>query len=358
MRQKILRSNLILALFSFALIIAALSCKKDKLTEPPQDNEEISIPSKTQFIVERIKTFDNQLRQIKQGAYKGVEYTSIDSAMWNIESLFNVNYSFPDLMYESKVSQELNFSINVYDNMLSMHDVHRLYEEIVSSVRLAYMNDGFTNNKSLMTIIVRKGEVVSNKLNVNVTLISGRKSSDPIEPNPVLNGPFKEGDCFYFGEYGGACDDPTWITDAAEVLEDTINYYYGWYPKEPDPVRAIYVNVGQIFLSGNEYFNQNQNSYYIFYHLDPPDSLLYLDYELLNRYYNNELKVIFDLVPNDPKYISQLPEDARFMEVEISGISYYIDNKTLYAHQNIILYGSRHVIFEYDLCQPRDILNE
>lgn len=358
MKQNFLKSNLIFAVSIIALTVSVLACKKDRLTEPPAQNQEIDIPSKTQLVVERIKKFDKQLKEIKSGAHKGDNYIHIDTVMWDIESLFNTTYSFPDLYYKSTVIQELNFKIDVYNkDFLLMNDVNRLYDEMINTVREAYRNDGFVQDKALMCIMVRRGEIISNELNVNVKVMSGQRTDDPLGPDPVQSGPFKEGDCYYFGEYGGSCDDPTLMTDAAEIIEDSINFYYGWYPKEPDPVRAIYVNITPVSLKGNEYYDEMNGCYYIYYHVNPDESVLYLDDDDLNKYYNNELKVIFDIVPNDPYLIPYLPEEPRFMEINIDGIISYEDGLAICNHSNTIIYGTRHVIFEYDLGVPVDLLN-
>ncbi len=360
MKQKFLERSLLMTLCGLAVLLCTYACKKDKLTEPPIIDKEIVIPSKTQLVIQRIKNFDDDLKSIKQGYAKGDDYVHIDTALWNIESLFNVSYSFPDNLYKSKKIQELDFTVNVCANgMLMMSDVNSLYDEIVATLREAYRNDGYIEDKSLMSIMIKKGELSSNKLNVKVTLVTGQKTAEPGDLKPVLNGPFKEGDNYYFGEYGGSCTDGTVeMTDAAELLEDTINYYYSWRPKEPDPIRAIYVNIAMIGVDPTEYYDVNNNSYYIYYHVNPADSVLCLDHTELNKYYNNELKVIFNFVPNDPYYIPQLPENPHFMEVYIDGLSLYDDNGRICYHANTIIYGTQHVIFEYDLGVPKDLLND
>lgn len=358
MKQKFLKGNQILAISLLALVVGVMACKKDKYTDPPTQNSDYVIPSKTQLVVQRIKKFDKQLKEIKNGLHKGDNHIHIDTVIWNIESLFNATYSFPDYYYKETIIQELDFEIDVDDNdCLLMSDVNMLYEEIINSVRETYRNDGFVHDKALMCIIVNRGDIVSNKSNVNVKVVSGQRTDDPLGPYPVLNGPFKEGDCYYFGEYGGSCDDPTLLTDAAEVLEDTINYYYGWSPKEPDPVRSLYVNVSSIVLIGDEYYDDNNDSYYIYYHENPDESLLYLDENQLNRYYNNELKVIFDIVPNDPEHIPNLPEEPRFMEINIDGVRITEGETNICFHHNTIIYGTHHIIHEYDMSVPVDLLN-
>ena len=72
----------------FTLMLSFLSCKKDKLTEIPinisEKEDELITDIKTDLIVQRIKRFDNQMKEIKNGAYRGSEYMDVDSALWNI----------------------------------------------------------------------------------------------------------------------------------------------------------------------------------------------------------------------------------------------------------------------------------
>ena len=121
------RINRILLIFISvtALVLSFLSCEKDKLTEPAIniDSEITASDIKTDLIVQRIKRFENQIKEVKNGTYRGVEYLDADSALWNIESLFNTTYSFPDKNYVDKKMHELSFFIDVDDEMLSMKDV-------------------------------------------------------------------------------------------------------------------------------------------------------------------------------------------------------------------------------------------
>ena len=251
-----------------ALTAVLVSCKKDKLTEPPIDIDEKKenfYDAKTNLIVKRIKRFDNQLKEIKNGVYRDEMYMDADSALWNIESLFNVTYSSPDENYVDKKIHELSFEINVDDNKLSMKDVNDLYEDLTNSVREAYRNDGFSTNKGLLSIFVEKGESRSGKLCVKAVAVTGRTDYHQVEYKPFLQGPFDYEACWYYGEYGGSCTDSDILTDAAELIEDTINYYHGYKPDKNANRRNVYVNMTYIPLVGNEYWCESNNDYYIFY---------------------------------------------------------------------------------------------
>ena len=101
-------------------VVIFLSCKKDKLTEPRQNiNQEITAYDfKTNQVVQRIKKFDKKLKEVKQGVYRTNELVNVDSAMWDIESLFNITYSSPDDIFVDKKIQELSFDVKLIDNKI------------------------------------------------------------------------------------------------------------------------------------------------------------------------------------------------------------------------------------------------
>lgn len=344
----------------FTIMVSLVACKKDKITEPPINNDNDDVEHydlKTNLVVQRIKRFDRQLKEIKNGNYRSDAYVEIDSAMWNIESLFNATYSFPEKKYVEKTIQELSFNIDTHNNMLSMYDVNALYEDIITSVREAYRNDGFLEDKGLMSVFVKKGETRSGLLDVKVIVVTGKTADYQEDHEFILFGPFDKDACWYYGEYGGSCDDPTIITDAAELLEDTINYIHGYKPEEKLTHRNIYVNLLSVYLKGDEYKNPSSTDYYLFYKENCAAEDLYLDANELNEYYYAEVDVIQNIVPNDPKYSSTMPDDWVFMEVNIDGVSAYLDNgNQACMHNNYIFYGSKYSVKKEEFGMQKDLL--
>lgn len=102
------------------------------------------------------KNFKNRMSIADGLASKSEDFISIDSVVWNIEALFNASYTFPDLLYDKIVTQELVFSVPVNNNVVSMSDVALLYDQIINDVRTAYSNDGIVQNKSLKNVFLRK----------------------------------------------------------------------------------------------------------------------------------------------------------------------------------------------------------
>lgn len=353
--------SILKVLFCIIVLAMALYACRKKYIEPIQSILSDNIGSTEQIdfssIVGKIKNFKNRMSIADGLASKSEDFISIDSVVWNIEALFNASYTFPDLLYDKIVTQELVFSVPVNNNVVSMSDVALLYDQIINDVRTAYSNDGIVQNKSLKNVFFEKGEVENNRLEIIALVSSGRSiPEDPGNLNVYYVGPFGEDDCWYFGEYGGSCDDPSEWGDAAEWIEYWINYYYGWSPAAVDGYRNIYFSQSMIHLLGNEYVKYN-GEYYIYYWINNLQ-YLYLSGSLLNYYFQNEVDVIMELVPNDPKYSGQLPQNPKFMEVDIQGNSSIVSGGTLRRHENFILYGEKIAIPVLDLGLPVDLLQK
>ena len=357
MKRNFLNQLVLCVSLIFTLVMVFMSCKKDKLTEPPLNNNQVvtTYDFKTNQVVQRIKKFDNRLKEVKQGIYRSNELVNVDSAMWNIESLFNITYASPDDNFVDKKIQELSFDVKLIDNKLSIVDVGNLYDEIIMSVREAYRNDGFTDNKSLMSMFIEKEEVRSDGLKVKAVVVSGRTDQQQHNYEPVLHGPFDVGSCWYYGELGGSCDDPYLLTDAAELLEDTINYYHGYKPNKYPNCRNIYVNLTSIPLEGNEYWCNATQDYSIYYKVNCDKEDLYLDANDLNEYYYSEVDVIKNRVPTDPLYASLFDDDYVFMEVNIDGLRAYREN-VIHQHKNYIFYGTPYSVKNNEFGTQKNLL--
>ncbi len=355
MKRNYLKQISFLLLLS--LVVVFVSCKKERLTDPHvSQSQDKDMSLRTEAIVKRIKSFESNLNNIKRGVGDDT-YIDVDSAMWNIEALFNSTFSMPDEKYEEKRIQELTFDIGVRrDNRLSMREVNVLYEDIIRSVKEAYINDGIDENKGLMSIIVDKEVGTTRSAKLKVTVVTGRTSTVK-EPTMEVyfGGPFALDGCWYYGEFGGSCDDPFLLTDAAELLEDALNKYCG-DTLPADEYKNIYVDLTMISLKGNEYKGADGDSY-MFYKENCAPEELYLTGKELNEYYYWEKRIILNEVPSDSRFASVMPSDPSFIEVNIDGLSQMGGVNTIYYHHHDILYGTKCVVSRYVMGTTKNILN-
>lgn len=352
MKRNSFKKLAITVVLGAAMAAYMVACKKDLVTpinnEMPDDIPGYCVEARD--VVRRINSFDRRIAD-KEVA-RSSERMPLDSVVWNIESLFNVSYTFPERKYVETIKQQLEFNVDVDQNLtVAMGDVAALYDEVVAAVRQAYANDGITADKSLMAVVVDKGETQSGTAVIKVHVISGRVAHEVVAAAST-GGPFGPGDAWYYGEYGGTCDDPSVWGDAAEIIEDTINYYWGGTSVPKTGFRNLNVNMTGIILDGNEFFDENGLPYLYFYGLydNPP---LCLNDSLLNHYYYNELEVLLHLVPTSPYYQPLMPPQPSFLNVDIIGMMNYVGNTSCLQHKNYVIYCSRWAVPEDEL-KPAD----
>ena len=348
MKQKVFLS-IVFTAFAIAIAFYLGACKKNIVTpinnSNPTSCDDPNFTVEARMIAGKIKKFETQIIE-KEYLTKGDSYMPIDSVIWNVEALFNTVYTFPEKCYIETVKQDLEFFVPANDRKeVLMSVVAGFYDDVVDAVRQAYANDGIDIDKSLMAVDVEEGDVVGNNIGIIVHVISGKVKSGNDIPGGLVDGPFGPGDCWYFGEYGGTCDDPSEFGDAAEIIEDSINYHFRGHGVPNSGYRLINVSVVRIFLDGNEYVDGNGDYYTYFYSMNG-NTPLYLDYRMLNYYYNREIALILNVVPNDPIYQGMWPTSPGFLEVDITGLIGNVGNHSCAYHKNAITYCSQMMIPE------------
>ena len=360
MKRVKYRGMALVVLLTIGIAVYLVACKKQKVT-PININasEKTDVYSgytdEARNVAFKIRKFKSQLID-KEDVMRNELYMPLDSVVWNVEALFNAEYTCPERKYLETVKQDLEFFVDVNaDNEVYFGVVADLYDDIIEAVRQAYSNDGIGTDKSLMAVVVDKGEIVGGMAKIAVCVISGKVDNNSSSKEPS-QGPFGPRDCWYYGEYGGTCDDPSVFCDAAEIIEDTINYYYSKASVPQSGFRSLNFSMFRVVLNGDEYLDDNGEPYLYFYYLNenPP---LYLDYELLNYYYNRELEVLLHLLPSDPIYQGEMPSAPAFVEVDIVGLYDYVGNGSCFHHKNYVVYGNRCHIPSQELPPLRDLLN-
>lgn len=351
--------RLIIVIFAASVALYLEACKKNAVTPiinngNPTSIDDPNYTAEARKIVGKINRFKTQLVD-KEYLTKGDSYMPIDSVIWNVEALFNASYAFPDRKYKETVKQDLEFCVETNGNdEILLSSVANLYDLIINEVRQAYANDGIAFDKSLMALDIEEGEKVGGNINIKAHVITGKVDNSTTIKDPTI-GPFGPGDCWYFGEYGGTCDDPSEFGDAAEAIEDSINANFRGTIVPNSGYRSLNHNIVRIFLEGNEYVDANGNYYAYFYGLND-NTPYYLDYEMLNDYYNRELALILNIVPSDPIFQGLWPSYPAFLEVDIMGLIGNVGNQSCAYHRNAITYCSQLMIPSQAMPAPIDLL--
>lgn len=357
MKRKRLKGLALVVLLAVGTAVYLAACKKEIVTPINNIGSDYypGYTDKARNIAGKIMKFKRQLIDKEKVSRSGLSMP-VDSVIWNVEALFNAEYAFPERKYLETVKQDLEFFVYVDENDEAPFGVVAdLYDEITASVRQAYANDGISNEKSLMAVVVDKGEIIGNRVNLNVRVVSGKMETGNMVKDPVP-GPFGPRDCWYYGEYGGTCDDPSVFGDAAEIIEDSINYYYRGTSVPQTGFRNLNFGMFMVSLDGGEYFDENGEPYLYWYNSNE-NPQLYLNGDLLNYYYTRELEVLLHLLPTDLMAQNMLPEIPAFIEVDIVGMMGYIGNGSYYHHRNYVIYGSKVAIPNQELPPLRDLLN-
>ena len=349
----------VIVMLATGIAIYFEACKKEIVTPiinmSEVDDDYPDYTPEAKLVVTKIKKFKNQLVDKDNVARSGL-YVPIDSVVWNIEALFNSEYAFPERKYLKTVKHDLAFFVDMNANHeVAFSVIADLYEEITDRVRLVYADDGIVVDKSLMAVVVEKKEIVGNMAEIDVHVISGRMENYDLVKDPK-EAPFSPGDCWYYGEYGGTCDDPTLLEDAAEILEDTINYYYRKTAVPQIGYRYLNHGMFRVSLEGNEYYDDNGQPYLYFYEANA-NAPVYLDHDMMNHYYKRELAVLMNLLPSDSVYHSLMPFSPAFIEVDIQGQLGYVGNSSYYHHKNYVVYGNKALVPVPLLPPQRDLLN-
>ena len=352
MKRNNYKKMAFVVLFAMTIVAYFEACKKEVInpatsTMTPLEHQDYTDDARK--IVAKIKTFRTQMAD-KECLMRSGECMPLDSVIWNVEALFNATYTFPERKYVETVKQNLSFFVDINkEGEVPLSVVYDLYDDVTEAVRQAYAGDGISTDKSLMAVVVSKGEIVGNTAEVNVIVVSGKVASGG--EHDKEGGPFGPGDCWYFGEYGGTCEDPSVFGDAAEMLEDTINYYYGGTPVPQTGFRTINFSMKKVVLEGNEFYDENGNPYLFYYNFSENPNL-YLDYDYLNWYYARELVVLLNLEPTTLMNENLLPIVPAFLSVNIEGLI----NNGHYCHRNSVIYCSSLMIPEEELGPVREIL--
>lgn len=130
-----------------ALMLGLGQCKRNHVEINPQVGAVSESIANGNDAVKRIVKFKKMLSYYKSNpGIKDGETMSLTDAICDLENTFNATYSYSEDMYSESMNHEFILNLNVdSDGNVLLTDLAALYEEIVSSARNAYANDGFEN---------------------------------------------------------------------------------------------------------------------------------------------------------------------------------------------------------------------
>lgn len=332
------------------LIVIGVGCSKVELhDETANEPQYQTMTAEDISVMNKIVAFRDKLAYHRENPdFKSGEVMSAEDARWNIETLFNVTYGFPDERYVRTKADSVTMYLPVSSNgMSSVNDVIALYEDCIALVSSFYHNSSF-QNKGFVLLTLNSGEIVNGQMQVFLRAVTGEKDNQWQ--------PFSANDSLYYGYLNGYCNFNNFSeTDAAQKIQEAIIANKPLI-SVPPPYRLIYVlDPETITRIGNEYTNE-QNEYLIFYiaredgNFTPEDKCLIPDE--MNFHFFGQQEVIYSRLPIE----LEKPSNWTFMNCVITGKQESILNENPYIHHNNILtYAYRYVVLIHEIPLPVEL---
>ena len=203
-----------------ALMVAGTfySCSKDQPTADEQNNT-ILITAADRAVADRILEFRRKLNFKKTNpTLKSSEIIAIDDARFDVETSFNAFFAFPDEKYLNTIHKTIVVEMPVIDAAnTTVDDMLALYDECFTKVLETYNNSDL-DNKELIFVSLKKGEIENGKLKLNLNVVLGTKNESgydwPFENEDNWLYGYDLGKCFGAGGNG---------SDAAKQIQNMIN---------------------------------------------------------------------------------------------------------------------------------------
>lgn len=323
------------------LLFLVISCSKEEPNSKAQNQ-----PAQTAYeqqVTKAIKDFKQKVVYYRENpVYKNGETLSADSALWLLEATINYSHAFPNEYYTEMQSDDLTLVVPKNENgEVEMQVLTQKYDEMIAAVTTVYENSTF-EDKGLVLVDLSVIAQDENEIVINVQTITGEGGSDPNPP--ILEGPFEEGDDWWYGEDEGMCDQPVYSSDAAQQLNSEMNNYIANQNSGVYFIHQTQVTKtgGGLDIRRNGDPNPPNNVYdYYMYSSSTEygtitDEILCLEWQEMNAYYNFLKYLLFDLIPDEEMPTGYTIETI----VEMEGIFEQTPNDYFhYFHEATFKYG-------------------
>ncbi|MDD4374533.1 MAG: hypothetical protein PHG67_11500 [Bacteroidales bacterium] len=335
-----------------------LGCQKEpQSVDSARQADEMVYTPKAAKLVADINSFKQKMTAVRENPHlKSGEVISKEEARWNIETLFNVTYGFPDLSYSKTITDTALVYLPVdASGNARLEDVVAVYEEVLALVTDFYLAANF-DEKGFLFMQLKSGEIINGQMEIFVSSITGEQRSTPPDP-PQEWKPFEAGEEWWYGELYGKCDfDPLYLgTDAAKELEHYLNTNKHVPPPPPTGFRYIYVDHEFIERFGDEYLDDDGN--YLIYYIEREAGDFTIDekclnWEELNFHYFGQKEVIYNIIPEE----ENKPENWKFMSCVLTGkqANGRITMHPCLHHKNELTYAYRYLVPIEDIPLPTE----
>ena len=279
-------------LIAVAIMLGLSQCKRNSVDVVSQNGTTSESIVNGNDAVKRIVKFKKMLSYYKSNpGIKDGETMSLSEAISDIENTFNATYSYSEDMYSESMDHEFILNLNVDpDGNVLLTDLATLYDQIVSSARNAYTNDGF-ENKIFISLLADVIAVNNNIAVIKIKAKTGERTNyNP--PVPHIDGPFRPGDDYHYDH--GTCINPCNSCYGADemITEKLLELINSCFVEPQDDCRNIYINRKLFYFMGGPTGRPG-----MFYRTDTTDVCITSAY--MNDYWNAEKRAIFVIIPEE-----------------------------------------------------------
>jgi hypothetical protein len=335
--------------FAIMLLAGLLmqGCQKEpqSVDSAGQADESVYTPKAAKLVAD-INSFKQKMTAVRENPHlKSGEVISKEEARWNIETLFNVTYGFPDLSYSKTITDTalVYLPVDASGNAL-LEDVVAVYEEVLALVTDFYLAANF-DEKGFLFMQLKSGETINGQLEIKLETVTGARLGTQDDPPVGYDDVFDSNENWKYGDGLGQCEQiDNDESDAAEEIEIVIRSMNVGWPEPPSAYRWITINPFDIELEGNEFKDENDEN--LMFYLEKPIDIDFTDDEIcliyteMNFHYYGEQQVIYELVPQTFDQFIDI-EHWAFLDCNLKG-QYKSKNEThLLQHKNILDYAER-----------------
>lgn len=332
---------LLVTLLVASMAITTVSCKKEQTTTETAQGE---------ATLARIMDFKQQVDYYKANPdVKDGEAVTLDEAIWNIEALFNLTYSYPELSYGRTETADTVLYLPVgADNTVLLTDLTVFYGQMYEVISEIYHSIEL-DSKQFIILDVELGERHGSQQAVRLHSVQGSaKGIQPPTPQPIVWAPFAEGPAWYYGEDRGMINGMLeGKMDAADTLANKLNAFL--VPKAPHGQAYIYTEIMMKELPFEIHlpFSHNlyQGEYCEFYMENAEADDKWLNTSQMNfQYYGERHLVLSVLRDYEGEGQNPVPSDFKLFNVTIEDY-FTSDNQLTIGHHTKAYYGQRETIY-------------
>lgn len=273
-------------------LLFVFSCSKEIKNENQKQPDQTGFDQ--QVFIKALKDFKQKVVNYEENSmYKSSDWVSTDSALLLLEGTINYSHAFMTDSYKEELIENLTLVVPKTGNGdVDMEVLIQKYLDMKADITTVYYASNF-ENKGLVAVDLTETAQDEDEITYNVTVITGDRNNEPLLGGIEVDGPFEEGDNWWYGENVGKCDGSVTTSDAAEQLEDAMSDYMYDYNQSHGiyftaPLQLHKFQGGDSYLKRPSDVMDNHCDYYMYNawdYIGISDDTLCVEWSEMNLYF-------------------------------------------------------------------------